>query len=96
MQKLVITAYITVILDSTEFMLKALNEMVDLSKKDDGCLRYELYIDAENPLKYLIFEEWASEVLWKTHMQQDHIKNFKKSGAQYIENINISRYLAVQ
>ncbi len=40
---------------------------------EDGCLRYELFVDADDPTKFTFIEEWASREALNVHGQSAHI-----------------------
>jgi hypothetical protein len=37
--------------------------------KEDGCLRYDLFADADDPTKFTFIEEWASREALNAHGQ---------------------------
>ena len=41
---------------------------------EDGCLRYDLFVDAGDATKYTFIEEWASREALNAHGQSAHIK----------------------
>jgi len=53
-----------------EFVELALREMVAPTLKEEGCLRYELWQDREDPTRFAMVEEWTSEEALATHLAQ--------------------------
>jgi quinol monooxygenase YgiN len=53
-----------------------LNNLVHNTKKEDGCLGYDLYQSNENKAVFFIFEEWQDELSLKKHFDSQHIKDF--------------------
>lgn len=41
--------------------------------QEDGCIRYELFVDLDDPTKFTFVEEWASRSALETHGKSDHI-----------------------
>ena len=41
--------------------------------KEDGCLRYDLFVDLDDPTKFTFLEEWASREALNAHGQSAHI-----------------------
>jgi quinol monooxygenase YgiN len=41
--------------------------------KENGCLRYDLFVDAEDPTKFTFIEEWSSREALTAHSQSAHI-----------------------
>ena len=41
---------------------------------ENGCLRYELFVDLDDPTKFTFIEEWASRDALNVHGQSAHIR----------------------
>ena len=41
--------------------------------QENGCLRYELFVDLDDPTKFTFIEEWASRDALNVHGQSAHI-----------------------
>jgi quinol monooxygenase YgiN len=52
---------------------EALESFVDPTRKEDGCLRYDLFQDISDPLKFTFIEEWTSEAALDAHSKSAHI-----------------------
>ena len=52
----------------------ALIGLVAPTRKEAGCLNYDLHILPEDPAKFLFHENWTSKVHLDTHLQSAHIK----------------------
>ena len=44
------------------------------TRQEDGCLRYDLFADADDPTKFTFIEEWASREALDVHGQSAHIQ----------------------
>jgi len=53
-----------------EFKELALREMVAPTRQEEGCLRYELWQDREDPTRFAMVEEWTSEEALSAHLAQ--------------------------
>lgn len=51
--------------------------MVEPSRQEQGCLRYDLFQYQDNPEQFFIVEEWQDETDLERHKQAIHFKNFK-------------------
>lgn len=73
MIKVVANSYI-----KSEFIdeyLKLNSEVVELTNANDkGCIRYELCRDTQDPLHFIMLEEWESMEDLNAHMQSEHFK----------------------
>ena len=52
----------------------ALTGLVAPTRKEAGCLNYDLHQSPENPGKFLFHENWTSKALLEAHLQSAHIK----------------------
>ncbi len=43
------------------------------TRQEDGCLRYDLFVDADDPAKFTFIEEWSSREALNAHGQSAHI-----------------------
>jgi quinol monooxygenase YgiN len=49
---------------------KELLSLLEPSRKDEGCLSYNLHQAVENPALFLFYENWASKAHLERHLQQ--------------------------
>ena len=52
----------------------ALMDLVAPTRKEAGCLNYDLHRSAEDPAKFLFHENWTSKDALDAHLQSPHIK----------------------
>ena len=52
---------------------KVLEAFVAPTRLEEGCLRYDLFVDLDNPTKFTFIEEWASREALDKHGKSDHI-----------------------
>ena len=59
--------------ESQELFLEAeLRALMGPTRKEEGCLRYDLYRSAEGPAAYLLYEIWESRAHHTAHTKTDH------------------------
>lgn len=59
--------------ESQELLLEAeLRALIHPTRKEDGCLRYDLYKSAESANAFLLLEVWASREHHRLHTQTPH------------------------
>src|SRR5215218_7688915 len=51
-----------------------LTRLLEPTRKEAGCLNYDLHQLAENPAKFLFHENWTSKAHLEAHLQSAHIK----------------------
>lgn len=50
-----------------------LESFVAPTRQEDGCLRYDLFVDLDDPNKFTFIEEWASREALEQHGRSAHI-----------------------
>lgn len=58
-----------------EELESVLDELVEPTRAETGCLHYELWRNREDPTEFTFIEEWASDEALAAHGQTDHIRN---------------------
>jgi quinol monooxygenase YgiN len=52
----------------------ALIGLVAPTRKESGCLNYDLHASPEDPAKFLFHENWASKTHHEAHMKTPHLQ----------------------
>lgn len=53
---------------------EALVKLLVPTRKEEGCLNYNLHESHEIPGKFLFYENWASKEIFEPHLSTPHIK----------------------
>jgi quinol monooxygenase YgiN len=56
-----------------EELRKALLTLVPHTRKEAGCLNYDLHCSPDSPAKFLFHENWTSRALLDAHLNSAHI-----------------------
>ena len=70
--------------DAFETLLELCLAHVTRSRKEPGCLSHAVYIDPENPLRLVFFEEWASRDALETHFRDPESRGFVRDSRQFL------------
>jgi quinol monooxygenase YgiN len=70
----------------------ALRALVEPSRRDAGCITYDLHRDIKDPGTFVFFELWESLELLQAHGQAAHVAAFRSQAPELIEN-SILRFL---
>lgn len=89
MAELKIVASITLKSEYKDELLKELHTIVDETRKEAGCIAYNLHQDTKNPLKYIILEAWKSQQAIDEHNDSHHFKAFVKAVDGKIEGLTV-------
>lgn len=60
--------------DTVEALRPLLVGMLEPTRKEAGCLRYELLNDRDASTTFTFVEEWADQAAIDAHMQTPHLK----------------------
>ncbi|TWU40395.1 putative quinol monooxygenase [Novipirellula artificiosorum] len=72
-------------LNREQTLLNLLKNMVAESKKEMGCLTYDLYQQTQNPREFSLMETWANLADLEAHKQSEHFKTFVLKAPELIE-----------
>ncbi len=66
------------------------------TRKESGCITYELLQNKENSGEFTFVEEWQDEAALKAHFATDHIQNaLGKFPDLLAEDLDVRRYILV-
>jgi quinol monooxygenase YgiN len=76
METLTIVAHITAGADHIEVVRAALLDLIEPTRAERGCIRYDLHQDNAHPAHFMFFEQWDSRELWQAHMHSPHLQAY--------------------
>lgn len=53
-------------------VIQLYKELVGLTRKEEGCIKYELYQDENDPTIITMIEEWESRKALDEHLKSEH------------------------
>ena len=59
--------------DAAAQVRQILIDLVAPSRKEPGCLSYELFQDDENPVEFITVEQWSDSSAVAAHMATPHV-----------------------
>ncbi len=71
--------------------IKEINEskILDLIRKEDGCISYNYYLDVDDKNVILLVEEWSNKDKQEVHMKQEHMKTLATIKDKYVVNTTV-------
>ncbi len=85
MSRLIVVAKVLAKKDSIDAVKTELLKLIDPTRKEDGCIEYNLHQDNENPAVFVFCEIWESSACLEKHMNSEHFKNYVNTVATLIE-----------
>lgn len=61
--------------DKVEEVRQHLVGLIEPTRKEEGCVIYELLQNREDPTDFTFVEEWVSDEALGRHFETDHMKN---------------------
>ncbi len=87
---LTIIAKVVVKDDSVDFVKGEMSKVVEATRKEEGCINYDLHQDNESPHIFIFYENWSTKALWKSHMESAHLAQFLKATEDAVEKVVIN------
>ncbi|MDA0656850.1 MAG: putative quinol monooxygenase [Proteobacteria bacterium] len=67
-----------------------LEKLVVPTRKEQGCLQYDLHRDNENPAHFLFYEYWETRALWQQHMNAPHLAEYLQATKGAFEKFTLN------
>lgn len=84
-EALVLFAYNRVKAGKEQAWQKILEDLIEPTLAENGCLHYELHRDREDVRNFMFHESWKTVEAWNDHMQAGHLKALLKIIDDYTE-----------
>lgn len=59
--------------------------LIPPTRKEEGCVQYDLHRSLADPKHFIFFEIWESRDHLDKHAQSDHLNNYREKGVPLIE-----------
>jgi quinol monooxygenase YgiN len=79
MPRLTIVANIRANPDKIDLVKAELEQLIPITRAEEGCIQYDLHQDNENPAHFLFYENWESRELWQIHMNAPHLAAYMEA-----------------
>ncbi len=68
-------------------------ELVEPSRKEPGCIRYDIFQSQDKPDTWFVYEDWRSPEDLEVHMRTPYVRAFLKDVAALVEgDVEIHAY----
>ena len=82
---LTVIAHITAKAGHEEQLRAALLDLVAQTRKEKGCINYDLHQSQESAAQFVMYENWDSAADLEAHAKSAHLQAFGKSFGQLLE-----------
>lgn len=66
--------------------------IADAIRNEDGCIKYDYYLNYDNPDKVLLIEQWETPEHQKVHMTQPHMEGLMKIKDECVKSVALGRF----
>lgn len=77
-KQLYVVTYVDVFPNSASESAKQLQQFAEESRKDPGCVRFEVMRDVERSNHFTIVEAWQDRKAYEAHLALPHTKSFRE------------------
>ncbi|HET9784989.1 MAG TPA: putative quinol monooxygenase, partial [Terriglobales bacterium] len=60
-------------------MRAELEKLTTATRREKGCVQYDLHQDNSVPARFLFYENWQSREIWQAHMTSPHLLAFRQA-----------------
>ena len=89
-KELAIVAKIEAKKDQIELVKSELLKLIEPTRKEEGCIQYDLHQDNENPEIFFFYERWESRELLQTHLSNKHLTDYMAATEGAVAEFTIS------
>lgn len=94
-KQLTIIAKILAKPEKQELVKTELQKLIGTTRKEKGCINYDLHQDNENPNLFLFYENWESRELWQAHINNTHIAEYMRATEGAVEESVINEMAVI-
>lgn len=76
MSKLTVVATIVAKADSVKDVKTELLKLIEPTRKEVGCIEYNLHQDNDDPAVFIFYETWENLTCLEKHLSSDHFKSY--------------------
>lgn len=96
MSKLSLVATITVKKESVENVKTEMIKLITPTRKEYGCIEYNLHQDNNDPAVFIFYETWESPACLKSHMNTEHFKNYVNATGRLVEKLDVHKMTRIE
>lgn len=89
MAQLVIVAHIRAKPGQEAFVRQELEKIIPPTRAEEGCVKYDLHVDDEDPAHFMFYEIWETKPHWQAHQQTAHLAAMREATADARESITV-------
>jgi quinol monooxygenase YgiN len=69
---------------------------VESSRREPGCLQYDLHQSSENPAQFMLHETWESDAALARHFETPQMKEWAKRRDAIVASRQVTRWRLIE
>ena len=70
--------------DRIEDLRVELDNLIAATRREAGCINYDLHVHADDPTVFAFHETWADRDAWEAHDDADHVHAFRAAAGELL------------
>ena len=66
-----------------------LHKLIEPSRRDKGCLNYDMHVSLESPGIFVFYENWETKAHWEAHMETEHLQMWRAASVGLVEDFEL-------
>ena len=66
-----------------------LHKLVEPSRRDKGCINYDMHVSLESPGLFVFYENWESKAHWEHHMKTEHLQEWRENSVGLVADFEL-------
>ncbi len=63
---------------------RAVLSLIEPTRKEDGCVQYDLHVHTSDPAHFMFYENWTSQAHLDCHAASQHVQEFRNAIADLV------------
>lgn len=59
--------------------------LADTSRRDAGCIQYDMHHRAEEPGRFMLYEQWESQEKLDAHLKMEYLADFREKSKDVLD-----------
>lgn len=66
-----------------------LHKLVEPSRRDRGCIDYDMHVSLESPGLFVFYENWETKAHWERHMETEHLQIWREASVGLVDDFEL-------
>ena len=96
MPTLFVVAHVHANPDKADLVRQELEKLVEPTRAETGCMRYDLHTHNDDPAHFVFYETWESRDHWLAHMDTPHVDAYRSAIDGAVESFSLDELTLVE